>query len=174
MLSGCHALTENKQAAPPAEEKPVTGRNFTFDYDFDGARVHGSGRYRYRMRLEPRQPYALSHEDINLPFVAEEKDVFQGITDSEGRTDVFAFEQPVDPQGWNLRLRVGEGAYGEQFVFTDQSGNPIAGFNYALLVCGTPRACTEGSPTPSAKPPMPPRLSSKNFLFIRKMKNRKP
>lgn len=120
------------------------GSTFYFIKDFSGARVHGSGAYRYRMvllhpvseRVMPNQPYAIGHSTVNLPFVADEKDIFQGVTDRYGRTDVFAFEQPVNPQGWNLRRRTGQGRYGEQMVLRDQHGQPLQGYLYTLAVCG--------------------------------------
>lgn len=151
-LSGCHSLSEPEQAVLPDGlylprdiGKAGQGSTFYFTHDFQGARVHGTGVYRYRLVLihpvahdyvMPNQPYALSHSGINLPFVPEEKDVFQGVTDSQGRTDVFAFEHPVDPKGWNLRQRTGKGSFGEQMVIRDFNKQPFQGVEYALVVCG--------------------------------------
>lgn len=73
---------------------------------------------------------------MHFPFVKDEKQVFQGVTDSYGRTDVFAFEQPVDPKGWKLRPRTGKGEYGEQYVLSDQNKQPVEAFPYLLVVCG--------------------------------------
>lgn len=61
----------------------------------------GSGPHRYQFVLRDTvsaapaalRPFALSHTAFDLPFVAAEKDVYQGITDAQGRTPVFAFEQ---------------------------------------------------------------------------------
>ncbi|MFC3873500.1 hypothetical protein [Neisseria musculi] len=83
-------------------------------------------------------PYALSHRSETPPFVKEEKNVFQGITDSEGRTAVFAFDHPMLAEGWVLRPRAGAGPFGEQFVIRDSHGLPLPGADYALLICNNP------------------------------------
>lgn len=153
ILSGCQTLHPNQATVPngvyseqttnlnPADRRET----FYFTHDFHNARTYGKDDYRYRMVLlypasdndiMPNQPYALSHNDVDLPFVKDEKKVFQGVTDRYGRTDVFAFEQPVNPKGWNLRPRTGKGKYGEQYVLTDQNDQPIQAFSYVLVVCG--------------------------------------
>ena len=133
---------------------PSERHSYHFTDDFSGAKVHGSGRYRYRMVLQdpntPAKPlrmqdYALSHDEIDLPFVADEKDVFQGTTDSEGRTDVFAFDAPLNPNRWRLRPRVGSGPYGEQFVLRQSHDNSVLDkFPYLLLVCDDPPVTHRG------------------------------
>jgi len=111
--------------------------------DIEDAAVLGSGPYRYRFVLldvrsgEPaaHRAYALSNPDRRLPFVAEEKQVYQGITDAHGRTDAFAFEAPVAADSWRLRERFGAGPFGEQMRLVDAEGEPVAGMEYALLIC---------------------------------------
>ncbi len=143
---------------------PSERHSYHFTDDFSGAKVHGSGRYRYRMVLQdPKTPakplrmqdYALSHDEIDLPFVADEKDVFQGTTDSEGRTDVFAFDAPLNPNRWRLRPRVGSGPYGEQFVLRQSHDNSVLDkFPYLLLVCDDcvfhPNTTTHSGPNPAS------------------------
>lgn len=156
LLAACHSLSLPPSQATVPEgvyfperhiDEAQRGATFYFTPETDGARVYGSGPHRYRMvllhphwhnRVMPRQPYALSHSGIDLPFVADEKDVFQGVTDRFGRTDIFAFATPVARHGWNLRQRTGQGPYGEQFVMHDQHDAPLQGMAYVLQVC-TPR-----------------------------------
>lgn len=153
MLSGCQTLHPNQATVPNGVySEQTTNLNpayrhetFYFTHDFRNARIYGKGDYHYRMVLlypasnnyiMPNQPYALSHSDVDLPFVKDERKVFQGVTDRYGRTDIFAFEQPVNPKGWNLRPRTGKGNYGGQPVFTDQLDRPLWAFAYILIVCG--------------------------------------
>lgn len=42
--------------------------------------------------------------------------MYQGTTDAQGRTAVFAFNQAIPKVGWNLRPRTGSGLFGEQMV----------------------------------------------------------
>lgn len=131
-------------AAPPvtAEAAILNGRLID---DMEAAGTVGSGPYRYRFVLldvrsgEPaaHRPYALSNSDHRLPFVVEEKQVYQGITDGHGRTDAFAFDMPVAADSWRLRERFGAGPFGEQMQLVDAEDEPIAGMEYTLLVCDT-------------------------------------
>lgn len=127
-------------AVPAAEIAILNGR---LTGDMDAATVLGNGPYRYRFVLldvrsgEPaaNRPYALSNRDHRLPFVIEEKQVYQGLTDSRGRTDAFAFDAPVAADSWRLRERFGAGPFGEQMRLVDAEDRPVAGMEYALLIC---------------------------------------
>lgn len=108
----------------------------------------GSGPYRYQFVLRDTvstapaalRPFALSHTAFDLPFVAAEKDVYQGITDAQGRTPVFAFEQAPPAQGWVLLERFGSGPYGERMQLLAGDGEGVGAMAYELVVCGkTPR-----------------------------------
>ena len=108
----------------------------------------GSGPHRYQFVLRDTvsaapaalRPFALSHTAFDLPFVAAEKDVYQGITDAQGRTPVFAFEQAPPAQGWVLLERFGSGPYGERMRLQAGDGEGIGAMAYELVVCGkTPR-----------------------------------
>lgn len=108
----------------------------------------GSGPHRYQFVLRDTvsaapaalRPFALSHTAFDLPFVAAEKDVYQGITDAQGRTPVFAFEQAPPAQGWVLLERFGSGPNGERMRLQAGDGEGIGAMAYELVVCGkTPR-----------------------------------
>ena len=108
----------------------------------------GSGPHRYQFVLRDTvsgapaalRPFALSHTAFDLPFVAAEKDVYQGITDAHGRTPVFAFEQAPPAQGWVLLERFGSGPYGERMQLKAGDGEGVGAMAYELVVCGkTPR-----------------------------------
>ena len=108
----------------------------------------GSGPHRYQFVLRDTvsaapaavRPFALSHTAFDLPFVAAEKDVYQGITDAQGRTPVFAFEQAPPAQGWVLLERFGSGPYGERMRLQASDGEGVGAMAYELVVCGkTPR-----------------------------------
>lgn len=133
----------------PAHAAPIVHKNadgtkgsFAFTRDFPQAKTYGKGAHRYRMvLLHPlkgtplaNQDYALSHSGVDLSFVPEQKKVFQGTTDAQGRTAVFAFGKPVPVAGWNVRPRTGSGPLGEQMVLSESIG-PIKGEPYVLLVC---------------------------------------
>ncbi|MET4617727.1 hypothetical protein ABIA71_003315 [Stenotrophomonas sp. 2619] len=108
----------------------------------------GSGPHHYQFVLRDTvsgdpaalRPFALSHTAFDLPFVAAEKDVYQGITDAQGRTPVFAFEQAPPAQGWVLLERFGSGPYGERMQLKAGDGEGVGAMAYELVVCGkTPR-----------------------------------
>lgn len=142
-LGGC--TTRPPVAVQPARtEFPLHAAEQTDD--FDNARVIGSGPYRYRFVLRDtrtgaraeNRPYALSNTVVDLPFVTDAKDVYQGVTDAEGRTDVFALDAAA-PTGWFLRERVGEGPFGEQFRVVDEyTGEPVQNHPYAIVFCTQP------------------------------------
>jgi hypothetical protein len=146
-LSACAspALRQGPQAlAPlPASVGETAILNGRLIHDMDAATVLGEGPYRYRFVLldvSRRAPaanraYALSNREHHLPFVAEEKQVYQGLTDAYGRTDVFAFGVALPPDSWFLRERFGAGPFGEQMRLVDAEDEPIAGMAYALLIC---------------------------------------
>ncbi len=108
----------------------------------------GSGPHRYQFVLRDTvsaapaalRPFGLSHTAFDLPFVAAEKDVYQGITDAQGRTPVFVFEQAPPAQGWVLLERFGSGPYGERMQLKAGDGEGVGAMAYELVVCGkTPR-----------------------------------
>jgi len=111
--------------------------------------VIGSGDYAYRfVLLQPRTgkpapdtDYALTTSratDYKLPFVADEKKVFQGRTDSEGRTPVFRLPVRLPDNAFDLRERFGSGPYGETFHLTDHHDNDLFNMPYLVMTCTSP------------------------------------
>lgn len=111
--------------------------------------VIGSGEYAYRfVLLQPRTgkpaadtDYALSASratDYELPFVKDEKKVFQGRTDEQGRTPVFRLPVRLPDAAFDLRERFGSGPYGETFHLTDHHDNDLFNMPYLLITCTTP------------------------------------
>lgn len=116
----------------------------------------GSGRYLYqfelrdaRGKLETDKPFALSTQSKHgpgLPFVADAKKVYQGVTDARGRTPVIALPFRVKPGDWRLRERIGEGPFGEDFRMTGPMGDhPLAGMDYVVVECSIPPRHHEGT-----------------------------
>lgn len=114
-----------------------------------GGEVIGSGAYAYRfVLLQPRTgkpaahtDYALSANratDYELPFVTDQKKVFQGRTDEEGRTPVFRLPVRLPDAAFDLRERFGSGSFGETFHLTDHNGNDLFNMPYALITCTSP------------------------------------
>lgn len=109
--------------------------------------VFGNGEYYYQFILTdnnkkpvPNKLYALSTTggkgQYNLEFVNEEKDVFQGITDKNGKTAIFRTKTKIPLENWFLRERVGSGIYGEQFHITSATDNTSASdYSYTIVVC---------------------------------------
>lgn len=131
------------QAAPMTQKVETEAKgSFSFTNDFSNAKVIGTGKHRYRMvLLDPitnqplaNQDYALSNSQVDLTFVKESKKVFQGTTDAQGRTAVFAFPKAVPKSGWNLRPRTGSGPLGEQMVVIINNTKE-KGFPYTLVIC---------------------------------------
>ena len=111
--------------------------------------VIGSGDHAYRFTLlqprtgkpAPDTDYALTISrgtDYELPFVADEKKVFQGRTDSEGRTPVFRLPVRLPDSAFDLRERFGSGPYGETFHLTDHHDNDLFNMPYLLMTCTSP------------------------------------
>ncbi|WP_162892715.1 hypothetical protein [Blastomonas fulva] len=111
--------------------------------------VIGSGDYAYRfVLLQPRTgkpapdtDYALSISrttGYELPFVADEKKVFQGRTDGEGRTPVFRLPVRLPDGAFDLRERFGSGPYGETFHLTDHHDNDLFNMPYLIITCTNP------------------------------------
>jgi len=105
----------------------------------------GRGRYHYRLTLvdaegniEPKTPFALSLPHRVLPFVAEQKNVWRGITDARGRTPVFALPFRLRERDVFLRGRIGDGPNGEQFWIGSDAKHPAVDQPYRLVVCTTP------------------------------------
>lgn len=143
----CATAFAHAEEAPVAADAPTPCIQITPD---PHAPQVGSGPHRYQFVLRDTlgdapaalHPFALSHTDFDLPFVREEKDVYQGVTDAQGRTPVFAFESAPPAAGWVLLERFGSGPYGERMRLRgsgdDDTG--IAGMPYQIVVCGrTPR-----------------------------------
>ena len=114
-----------------------------------GGEVIGSGAYAYRFVLRhPRTgklaadtDFALSASratDYDLPFVTDEKKVFQGRTDGEGRTPVFRLPVRMPDAAFDLRERFGSGPFGETFHLTDHNGNDLFNMPYVLVTCTSP------------------------------------
>ncbi len=115
----------------------------------DDTAVIGSGDYAYRFVLlhprtgkpSPDTDYALSisqNTGYALPFVADEKKVFQGRTDGEGRTPVFRLPVRLPDGAFDLRERFGSGPYGETFHLTDHRDNDLFNMPYLLMTCTSP------------------------------------
>lgn len=111
--------------------------------------VIGSGDYAYRfVLLEPRTgkpapdtdcALSISRDtDYALPFVADEKKVFQGRTDGEGRTPVFRLPARLPDGAFDLRERFGSGPFGETFHLTDHNDNDLFDMPYLLIACTSP------------------------------------
>lgn len=138
MMGIAHVQAEPKTQKVETEAKG----SFSFTNDFSNAKVIGTGKHRYRMvLLDPmsnqplaNQDYALSNSQVDLTFVKESKKVFQGTTDAQGRTAVFAFPKAVPKSGWNLRPRTGSGPLGEQMVVIVNDVEE-KGFPYTLVIC---------------------------------------
>jgi hypothetical protein len=109
--------------------------------------VVGNGEYYYQFILVdtnkkpvPNKLYALSTTgekgQYNLEFVKEEKDVFQGITDKNGKTAIFRTMTKIPLKNWFLRERVGSGIYGEQFQLTSTADDTsISDYPYTIVAC---------------------------------------
>jgi hypothetical protein len=110
----------------------------------------GTGKFAYRFTLRdshsglplPHRPYALSlskAERHKLPFVADVKGVYQGMTDADGRTGIFKLPFRVADQHWNLRERFGQGPFGETFrLVTPYPEQPLVNTPYLITVCSNP------------------------------------
>ena len=152
----CHLLDAVEAAFSAAEPAPATSageerwKALTAGTAApSGTETIGSGDHAYRFTLlhprtgkpAPDTDYALSASratDYDLPFVADEKKVFQGRTDAEGRTPVFRLPVRLPDAAFDLRERFGSGPYGETFHLTDQHGNDLFNMPYALMTCTAP------------------------------------
>jgi hypothetical protein len=135
-------LSEGIRASDPAIQPP--------------SHTIGSGRYAYRFTLHdphtglpwPNRAYALSltrGERRTLPFVSDEKGVYQGSTDEAGKTSVFRLPFRVADQHWDIRERFGEGPYGETFkLVTSHPEQPLENMHYAISVCSDPVRTFQG------------------------------
>ena len=65
--------------------------------------------------------------------MTDQKKVFQGRTDEEGRTPVFRLPVRLPDAAFDLRERFGSGPYGETFHLTDHNGNDLFNMPYALI-----------------------------------------
>ena len=126
------------------------------------AQIVGTGQYAYRFVVRdphtgkpwPNRPYALTTTGprlYRLPFVPEEKNVYQGISDADGHTSVFRIADRLDDNIWDLRERFGSGPFGETFLFTGPTDQPLADAKYRLTVCSTPPRSHEGYTYPDGK-----------------------
>lgn len=125
-----------------------------------GTETIGSGNYAYRFTLRhprsgqpmPHTDYALSASratDYALPFVTDEKKVFQGRTDAAGRTPVFRLPVRLPDAAFDLRERFGSGPYGETFHLTDHHGNDLFNTPYGIVACTTPPRVFRGYSYPN-------------------------
>ena len=111
----------------------------------DAKAAIGSGPFRYRYILsgpngkpQANTPFALSLRRGDLPFAADAKKIWQGVTDRNGRTPVFALPFPLAPEQVFLRPRFGSGPYGEQMAFSTPDGGPLGDVDYELVICTDP------------------------------------
>lgn len=152
LLGACQGAAVRPQAPAIHEAEPAAA-SVTQSQDFAGAQQVGAGAHRYRFVLNDTQsgepaanrPYALSHRNADLPFVASTKKVYQGVTDEAGRTAVFAFAEAMPADGWMLRERFGSGDLGEQLVMTDPAHRALSGIDYELVICGDPPTIYRGT-----------------------------
>lgn len=105
----------------------------------------GSGPYRYQLTLrdhlgeaKPRMPFALSLNEGVLPFVTEQKGVWRGVTDDQGRTPVFALPDRITADHLLLRPRFGDGPLGEQMHLVSKTDNQPLAVPYRLVLCTNP------------------------------------
>jgi hypothetical protein len=114
-----------------------------------GTEVVGTGDYAYRFVLlhprtgkpAPDTDYALSASratDYALPFVTDEKKVYQGRTDGQGQTPVFRLPVRLPDEAFDLRERFGSGPFGETFHLADHHDNDLFNMPYLLMTCTTP------------------------------------
>jgi hypothetical protein len=114
-----------------------------------GTETIGSGDFAYRFVLhDPRTGMPASETDFafsinpgfghTLPFVDDEKKVFQGRTNAQGQTPVFRLDLRLPDSAFDLRERFGSGPYGEKFQLTDIHGSGLADTPYLLMVCTEP------------------------------------
>ena len=126
------------------------------------AQIIGTGKYAYRFvvrdphtgKFWPNRPYALTTTGSNayrVPFVVDEKNVYQGISNAEGYTAVFRISKRLGDDKWDLRERFGSGPFGETFRFAGPDDQPLADMNYLLVVCTTPPRYHEGYTYPDGK-----------------------
>ena len=83
-------------------------------------------------------PFALSLKEGLLPFVAEEKAVWRGVTDDEGRTPVFALPDRIAAKDVLFRPRFGDGPLGEQMQFVSNADGHGMTLHYRLVLCTSP------------------------------------
>lgn len=114
--------------------------------------IVGEGRYAYQFIITnpkdgsiwPNHPYALTTlnafgaRSVNLPFVADAKDVYQGVSDSQGRTAIFKLRYRLRDSRWDVRERIGKGDHGETFRLVGHDGKALGGFPYMLVLCSSP------------------------------------
>ncbi len=109
----------------------------------------GAGEHAYRFILmdprtakpSPNTDFAFStnrNSNYDLPFVSDEKKVFQGRTDASGQTPVFRLPVRLPDSAFDLRERFGSGSYGDKFQLIDVIGNGLSNTPYLLAICSTP------------------------------------
>ncbi|RNJ62719.1 MAG: hypothetical protein EDM03_08670 [Porphyrobacter sp. IPPAS B-1204] len=125
-----------------------------------GTETIGSGDFAYRFVLyDPHTGMPAPNTDFDfsinasaghqLPFVADEKKVFQGRTNAEGETPLFRLDVRLPDSAFNLRERFGSGPYGEKFQLTDIHGSGLANTPYRLMVCTQPPKSFRGLTYPT-------------------------
>lgn len=125
-----------------------------------GTETIGTGDYAYRfVLLAPRTgkpaadtDFALSTSrktDYALPFVADEKKVYQGKTDGQGRTPVFRLPVRLPDSAFDLRERFGSGPYGETYHLTVSGNYDLPNFPYQLTICNNPPRTFQGYTYPN-------------------------
>ncbi len=138
------ALTPDENADEERWEALTLGSAAPADVE-----VIGSGDHAYRFVLlhphtgkpAPNTDYALSASrttDYELPFVKDEKKVFQGRTDGQGQTQVFRLPVRLPDDAFDLHERFGSGPFGETFHLTDHHDNDLFNMPYLLMTCTTP------------------------------------
>lgn len=144
-------MPDTSEVAPtPADEAHYPDDDYALSPywrdQVDPKSVIGTGRFLYTFILidqltgEPaaNRPFALSNSEIDLPFATGSKKVYQGVTDAEGKTPVFATETR-SKNGWLFRERIGAGPNGAQFrLVGQQSDTPLRREQYTLVLCSNP------------------------------------
>lgn len=148
------SMAEAKLAASPDEQSwqaLAAGAAALSGTGTPGVETIGIGEHVYRFvlihprtgRPSPHTDFALSASrttDYELPFVTDQKKVFQGRTDAEGRTPIFRLPVRLPDSAFDLRERFGSGPFGETFHLADHNGNDLFDTPYLLMTCtSTPR-----------------------------------
>jgi hypothetical protein len=117
-----------------------------------GVTTVGSGRYAYQLTLInpetevpwPNRPYAITLNGYDFPFIDDEKDVLQGITNAFGQTDIIRMDARIPDTAWDMQERFGTGKFGERFRIMGPDDKILTGQPYVVAVCSDPPKYVRG------------------------------